>query len=203
MSFLRMVLAAVFVLAVFIAVLFGLGLVDTFLSIPAPVGCVLLFFIFAGLVVLGMFLFESRTSLSPAAPVDESTLVSQRFHARRAFEIEEFEDEGMSFFVELADDSVLFLSGQYLYEYEPIDDDPDLNQPRRFPCTEFTVRRHPTEHWVYDVACSGEVLEPEGLAPPFSGDDYDFGRIPEDGQVITDRSYDELKARWLDPRRSS
>ena len=35
-----------------------------------------------------------------------------------------------------------FLSGQYLYDYEPISDDPDANEARSFPCTEFTVRRH-------------------------------------------------------------
>jgi membrane protein implicated in regulation of membrane protease activity len=197
MSFMRMVLAAVFVLVAFIAALFGVGLIATFFSIPVPVVSVLLFLIFAALVVLGMVLFDPRHAPS-GAPVHESTLVSQQYHARRAFQVEELEDLGSSYFIELADGSVLFVTGQYLYEYEPIDDDPDENQPRRFPCTEFTVRRHPTEHWVYDIACSGEVLEPEGLARPFSYDDYDSGRIPENGQIITGRSYDEIKAQWLE-----
>jgi hypothetical protein len=125
---------------------------------------------------------------------EEGILVSQDFEARRAFEIREFEDEGMHYMVELPDGSVLFLSGQYLYEYELIEDDPEFNQPRRFPCTSFTVRRHAEDGYVVDIICGGEVLEPECVAPYFEAEDFEQDRIPDDGQVITDRTYDELKA---------
>jgi hypothetical protein len=189
MSIVRMFLAAVFVVLAFIGVLFCLPLIA---RLPAPAVVVLLVLVFGGLVLLAMHLFDRRERPLPPVPIDESTLVSQRLQARRAFEVEEFEDEGMTFFIELIDGSVLFLQGQYLYEEEG-----------RFPCTQFTVRRHPTEQWVYDVTCEGEFLEPEALAPSFSGHDHDSGRVPEDGQIITGRSYDELKAQWLDPIRPS
>ena len=48
--------------------------------------------------------------------------------------MEELEDEGVSYFLELDDGAVLFLSGQYLDE----DESP-------FPCTEFIVRRLPAD----------------------------------------------------------
>lgn len=120
-------------------------------------------------------------------------LESAEFRAARAFGVEEFEDEGLHYFVELTDGRVLFLSGQYLYDYEPITDDPALNQPRKFPCSEFTVRRHKTEGYVVEIVCGGTVLEPESIAPPFGRRDWRENRIPEDGQVISETTYDELK----------
>ena len=92
---------------------------------------------------------------------------SSAFHATRAFAVGEYEDEGLHYFIELADGAVLFLSGQYLYDFAPITDDAELNQARSFPCSEFTVRRHRKEGYVVDIICGGTVLEPEVEAPPF------------------------------------
>src|SRR3990172_3889812 len=89
------------------------------------------------------------------------------FRATRAFEVEEFEDEGPHYFIELIDGSVLYLSGQYLYNYEP-----GRNGSRRFPCTHFTIRRHRTERYVVDIVCSGDVIEPEFIAPHLEEKDY-------------------------------
>ena len=122
----------------------------------------------------------------------EGRLVRQRFRALRAFEVEEFEDEGLHYYVELADGRVLFLTGQYLYDYEPVTDDPGSNQPRQFPCTEFEILRHKEEGYVLEIRCAGSVLEPEAIAAPFSVEELKQG-IPEDGEVIADRSYEFLK----------
>jgi hypothetical protein len=118
---------------------------------------------------------------------------STEFHARRAFGVQEYEDEGLHYFMELADNRVLFLSGQYLYDYEPISDDPEMNQPRAFPCSEFAVRRHKKEGYVVEIRCGGAVLEPEVMAPPFGREVWRAGSLPEDGQVLVDITYDELK----------
>lgn len=120
-------------------------------------------------------------------------LVPTGYRAKRAFQVEEFEDEGSQYFIELEDGDVLFLCGQYLYEYEPIDDDPELNQQRRFPCSEFTVRRHRQKGFVVDILCGGAVIEPEILAPHFSEADFQNDRAPEDGEIISNLSYDQIK----------
>jgi len=120
-------------------------------------------------------------------------LESTAFRATRAFGVEELEDEGLHYFLELTDGRVLLLSGQYLYDYEPISDDPETNQPRSFPCTEFTVRRHKKEGYVVEVVCGGAVLEPEVMAPSFGKKVWQRNRVPEDGRVITDTTYDQLK----------
>jgi hypothetical protein len=130
----------------------------------------------------------------------DSGLISTRtYQARRAFEVQEYDDEGIHYFVELADGKILFPSGQYLYDYAPIEDDPEVNQPRSFPCTEFSVHRHKTEGYVMDLECRGTVIEPEFLAAPFPQQKKWPQRPLEDGQVIFDISYDDLKALMVEP----
>ncbi len=122
----------------------------------------------------------------------QGLLVRQPFQAVRAFAVDEFEDEGPQYFIELVDGRVLYLNGQYLYDYEKITDDPQVSQPRLFPCTEFEILRHKVAGYVVHIQCAGTVLEPEFTAAPFAGDDSPYN-VPEDGEIITDRSYEALK----------
>jgi hypothetical protein len=124
-------------------------------------------------------------------------IVDTRFEAIRAFGVESYDDEGPHYFLELADGSgVLSLVGDYLYDYESIDDDLELNQSRRFPCATFTVRRHRVEHYALDVICHGAVLEPEVMAPGRVVKAwFRDGFAPEDGEILTGTSFDELKRR--------
>jgi hypothetical protein len=120
-------------------------------------------------------------------------LIYETYEATRAFQVEEFEDEGCQYFVELKQGPVMFLCGQYLYDYEPADGRWEAKRPRRFPCTEFTLLRHKETRDILDVVCGGAVLEPEFEAPHFTEADFGSGRAPEDGQIISDRGYDQIK----------
>ncbi len=116
-------------------------------------------------------------------------LVAKTLRALRAFQLEEFEDVGSQYFIELEDHTVFYLSEQFLYEYEPSD-----KQPRRFPSTEFTIRRHKSDRHIVDLICSGQVLEPEVMAPPLSvGELPTYGSMA-DGQIMLGKSYEEIKA---------
>lgn len=126
-------------------------------------------------------------------------LLNESFKARRAFRVEEYEDEGSHFFIELADGAVLFVTGQYLYEFEEITDDPELNQAQKFPCTEFTLQRHKDAGYVMNIVCAGKVLPIECVAPPFTKDAVDRGLVPDDGEVVRNRSYEDLKWELLKP----
>ena len=123
-------------------------------------------------------------------------LISETFEARRAFGVAEAEDEGLHYFLDLGGGRTLYLGGQYLYDFEPISDDPDLNQPRLFPCTQFTIFRHKEERFVLDIQCLGDALEPELIAPPFNQKDWKQG-IPDDGEILTEETYDTIKAQRL------
>jgi hypothetical protein len=124
---------------------------------------------------------------------DEGLLVSSDFRARSAFCVRESADEGPHYLLELADGRVLYLSGQCLYDYEPVSDDPEVSRPRRFPCTDFTVRRHKLEGHVVEVVRRGAVIEPELILPPFTKRGWRSIGTPKDGQVMPDRPYDLLK----------
>ena len=127
---------------------------------------------------------------------EKGLLVSQNLEARRAFEVNEFEDEGSHFFVELTDGSVLFLTGQYLYDYRgPAKSEGDGNTS--FPCSEFTILRHKETNHVVDIICAGQALPIECEVPPFSKEDFENELVPADGQVIRDRSYNEIKKERL------
>jgi hypothetical protein len=141
--------------------------------------------------------FTSRRSeeeiLADRLQLEQSgMLISEPHRALRAFQLEEFEDEGSHYFLELEDHSVLYLSGQFLYEYEPMN-----KRPRRFPCAQFTIRRHKDDGRIVDLLCSGEVLEPELTVPALVGDEFEkYGSIA-DGQIISGKSYEEVKAERL------
>lgn len=162
-----------------------------------PIVVIAFFFLFAVAYVLFNTVGRRRSLLSHGASIEEmeanGLLVPEDFRARRAFQLEEFEDEGPHYLIELEDRSVLYLCGQYLYEYEPIDDPPHTVQSRTFPSTEFTLRRHTTTGEIMDIQCRGVVLEPECLAPCFDKMELRKGLLPEDGQIITDKAYDDLK----------
>jgi len=152
-----------------------------------------------GAITAGFYLFNRRDDrwLFRDKPLEQriteleavGLVERQLFLAQRAFAVREFEDEGLHYFIELIDGRVLFLSGQYLYDYEPISDDPEFNQPRLFPCTEFVVQRHKLARYVLQIQCAGAILEPEVVAPPFNREDHRRG-VPEDGAIIDDRTYD-------------
>ena len=120
----------------------------------------------------------------------QGLLESTTYQTTRAFGVEEFEDEGSSYFLELSDGRVLFLTGQYLYHYEP---DTHGKESRTFPCSEFSIRRHKTERYVLDIQCRGRVLEPEAVAPPFTDEYLARDHRPTDGDVITATTYDSIK----------
>jgi hypothetical protein len=122
---------------------------------------------------------------------EDGLLVLQSFRARRAFQVDEFEDEGSHYYVELEDGVVLFLTGQYLYNYAP------RAGRRTFPCSKFTVRRHKEKGFAVDILCQGEVIEPEVQAPWFDEEDYRKRLIPEDGTLLRDKTYDQIKRERL------
>lgn len=200
----RVLLAAIFV---FGAMLGTVGLVHSYYpSDPVPwwaklaPGAALLLALLASLVLFNRAGFRPslrRRSLEEQiADLDAKGLVlRQPFEARRAFCVSEFEDEGPHYFAELLDGRVLYLNGQYLYDYGPIEDDPELSQPRAFPCTKFEVLRHKAAGYAIHVVCAGQVLEPEVMAEPFTRQTLRNG-VPEDGQVFEAGSYEQLRRQF-------
>lgn len=122
---------------------------------------------------------------------EQGLLIPEYYRAVRALEVEEFEDEGPHYFIELENGSLLYLNGQYLYDYG---EDPEMNQPRQFPCTDFVLRRHRDEGHVVDIVCRGNAFEPEITVPAEGIDVSLFGQPLANGDFITNKTFDALKA---------
>src|SRR5215510_10738896 len=153
--------------------------------------------VFCALVLFAMPLVREPKSPDRVAKELEAKglLQSNSYRAHRAFRVEQpdgrFEHFGPHYYIELQDGKVLHLNGDYLVFYEP---ETWLAQgrPRRFPCTEFTIRRHKWDESLIDIVCGGEVLEPEVNAPPFQ--EWEADQVPGDEEVIENKTYSELKA---------
>jgi hypothetical protein len=106
-----------------------------------------------------------------------------RYRAVDAISVAEAEDEGLSFFLRLQDGEVLFISGQYLYEFEGT----------AFPSTLFEVTRTPTSRIVLDFRPLGQSLTPNTERPAFSEADWEqFGAL-DDG-VLLNVPFESLRA---------
>jgi hypothetical protein len=138
-------------------------------------------------------------SLSRAPEPDEQSeqegsLVSTEYQATRYFHVEESGEEGPHYFIELDDGSVLYMSGRYLAAFGPHKVLNVIDRPRKFPCNEFVVRRDRYDGCVVDIQCRGIALGPEIVTPPFQELDFQNGMMPQDGDILTSRTYDEMKA---------
>ena len=102
---------------------------------------------------------------------------------RDAVAVEEYEDEGRSFFLLLDEGGTLFLSGQYLYE--PVENG--------FPWESFEIVRVVSGGWVLRVVPLGARVTPSRTRGPFSGHELESGAVPADG-TIENRDFDALKA---------
>jgi len=125
-----------------------------------------------------------------ARKLDEQGLLTREtLYATRALQVTGDYDEGLNYFLELIGGEVLFLSGYYLYR---------IATPRKdrgtFPCTEFTLQRNKQTGQIVDIVCAGTPLSPEIIPLALFDVNFTPAPVPEDGQIIRDRTYDELHA---------
>jgi hypothetical protein len=203
LSAVRVILAGLFI---FVALTMVVGWLAGDGDDLSPWGGAVIMATFVAAIFIAMFLFNPRGSRPSLFGLNEGEnlealerdgiLVRESYSATRAFEVAEYEDEGLHYFLELTNGDVLYLTGQLLYQFEPNEGDEDdmrPPQPRRFPCTEFEVLRHRTEGYLADIICHGDVLEPEVVLPHAQYPDWPQGGWL-DIDVIRNIPYDDLKS---------
>ncbi len=193
----RVVFAGLFI---FVGMIAGLGLVSHFFGDNFPIWVMVLLIGLYLPVVFAMayFLFNvgaprpwSPTQADIARKLDEQGLLTREtLKAARVFDVSDFDDdEGPNYFLELEDGGVLFLTGFYLYRLRP-----SVESTGTFPCTEFTLQRDKVKGQVVDIVCAGVPLPPVVISAPLYDVDFKPGAVPADGEIIRDRTYDELMA---------
>lgn len=120
-----------------------------------------------------------------AADLRGGRVVAETFDVLDAIHVEEREDEGSTYYLKLADGSVLVLRGQYLY---------DVEGDGSFPSTRVTLTRAPQSRLVFDLACVGRPLPASSERPPFTREEYRAGAIPADGDVLA-ADFESLRGR--------
>lgn len=117
-----------------------------------------------------------------------------------ALRVQELEDEGSSYYLKLADGRVLFLQGQYLYEYEGAEPDGESKaEPARFPARRFTIERTAESGLVMGLRDFGALVSISGTLKPFTLEDHENDRVPQDGEVLQ-IDFDTLRQRLVGPR---
>ncbi len=126
-------------------------------------------------------------------PAEQGLIADTAYRAVRCFRVEASGEGGPHYFIELWDKSVLYLNGSYLAAYEPRKVLGLINITRKFPCTEFIIQRDRYEGEVVGIQCRGTALEPELFLAPFEESEMESVALLRDGDVVTSRTYEELK----------
>lgn len=96
-----------------------------------------------------------------------------RFHATEAIRVQDFENEGGCYFLHLEDGQTLFLQGQYLC---------DMEEAKKFPCSEFEVVRGLKSCAILDLVCCGSYFPSQKTIAPFR--QSELKKIPRDGDIV-------------------
>lgn len=118
---------------------------------------------------------QAATSKRYAADLEARQIDESRLRVVNAVEVEEVEDEGMQFYLELEDGRVMFLMTQEFYHEE---------YDGRFPSTEVIVTRLPHSDELLTIDPVGDYLPVSEEWPAFTGDDYEHGRVPAHGALL-------------------
>ena len=193
---LRVIFAGLFV---FVGMVVGLNLISYWWGDKEPAWPWVIFVgIYIPLLILSAYVLFNLGVPRPWSPTPEDVarkldqqglLTRETLYATRALlVVTDYDEEGPGYFLELIGCGVLFLSGDYLYRIAMHRKDSGT-----FPCTEFTLQRNKQTGQVVDIVCAGTPLSPEII--PLALSDVNFAApVPQDGQIIRDRTYDELYA---------
>jgi len=102
--------------------------------------------------------------------ISEELYLSELISKGKIYKTEYFSSKGIAFedsstgclvyLIEIDADQLLCLYGQYYYDFEPINDDPELKSERQFPTSKFTVLRKTDTEEVLKLVPEGKVYEP-------------------------------------------
>lgn len=118
----------------------------------------------------------------------------EEYVATRALTVEELSTGSVLHFLDLGRGKVLCLFGQQYYEFEPINDDPDMNQARKFPTETFSLLRDEKTGEVLSLFPGSKVLEPTVCDPVVWPQKlWDLGFELKDGEVVSGSNMDAIE----------
>ena len=116
--------------------------------------------------------------------LENGALSSAEYEVRDVVEIEEFEDEGRHYLLDIGDGKTLVLSGQYLYT--PV-------ESGIFPSSRIRVFWHRTEGYTFGIECLGNKMLPSKTIKPIAEDGIEDKNFPGDRELL-DQPLDKVAA---------
>jgi hypothetical protein len=111
--------------------------------------------------------------------------VREHYRGFRALTFEDHSCGSLMHLVDIGENRILCLYGQQYYDFEPLDDDPEINQPRRFPTTAFSLLRGVKRNDVLAIFLGSTVLDPLVCEPIKDRRRLaDLGLKFEDGAIV-------------------
>jgi len=107
--------------------------------------------------------------------LENGVLSSAEYEVRDVVEIEEFEDEGRHYLLDIGDGKTLMLSGQYLYA--PV-------ESGKFPSSRIRVFWHRTEGYTFGIECLGNKMLPSKTIKPIAEDGNEDTGVPGDRELL-------------------
>ena len=120
--------------------------------------------------------------------------IRSEYQADRALTVEDFTTGRLMHFIDIGSGSILCLYGQQYYEFEPIDDDPEVNQARQFPTRTFSLLRQAKNDEVLALFPGSIVLDPIVCDPIVKPKKLlDLGFQLTDGEVVSGASLQAIE----------
>jgi hypothetical protein len=119
-------------------------------------------------------------------------LVADTYHARRALELRNPDSEESWYLIELENGKILCLCDNL--PSGPMGFAPLNPVIRIFPCTEFSVLRHPAKKFTARIDYGGKLIEPVSVLLADHYSDWVYTHLPNDGELIPDRTFDAVLA---------
>lgn len=127
--------------------------------------------------------------------------VRENYRASRALTIEDLNTSSLVHFIDIGGGKVLCLYGQQYFDFEPITDDPDVNQPRQFPTKSFSLLRHAKNGEVLSLFPGSAVFDPTVCDPIVKLEKlFDLGFELRDGEIVSGSSLDAIERALEDAR---
>jgi hypothetical protein len=123
---------------------------------------------------------------------NDGKAIRERYETTRCITFEDLSTGCIAHLLDLGDRGILCLYGQSYFEFEPIDDDPDVSQPRKFPTKNFSLLRRKSNGEVLALYPGADVFEPTvcgGIVGPEEAIDHKL----KDGGIISTKSFEDIE----------
>jgi len=118
--------------------------------------------------------------------------IRERYEVSRSISFQDWSTGCLAHLLDIGDRELLCLYGQSYFDFEPIDDDPDVNQPRKFPTKVFSLLRRKSSGEVLALFPGAEVFEPTdcgGIVAPEKALTFRL----KDGEVIQNKLFEDVE----------